>query len=157
MKVHVWETSFLAASGFLMLGCLCALAFATFGMEMHLPGRAGEVDPATVRTTAPFDQPGVRQTGPNAYEVVMLGAIWSFQPNEIVVPAGAEVTFLGTSADVLHGFFIEGTRVNLMLMPGQISRTTYRFKEPGEHLLVCQEYCGLGHHTMSGRVKVVAP
>jgi cytochrome c oxidase subunit II len=70
------------------------------------------------------------------------------------VPAGSKVTFISTSTDVLHGFTSTGTRVNVMLIPGQISRVEYTFREPGEHLLICHEYCGLGHHTMHGRVIV---
>ena len=41
-----------------------------------------------------------------------------------------------------------------MLIPGQVSRATYTFREPGEHLLVCHEYCGAGHHLMFGKVTV---
>jgi cytochrome c oxidase subunit 2 len=70
------------------------------------------------------------------------------------VPAGAQIDFVATSADVIHGFQIEGTRVNMMLIPGQIARATYTFAEPGEHLLICHEYCGSGHHTMAGRIIV---
>ncbi|MHC4593143.1 MAG: cupredoxin domain-containing protein [Planctomycetota bacterium] len=75
-------------------------------------------------------------------------------PSEIRVPAGAEITFRLTSADVVHGFQIEGTRVNVMLLPGQITELTYTFREPGEHILICHEYCGINHHLMSGRVVV---
>ena len=41
-----------------------------------------------------------------------------------------------------------------MLIPGQVTRTVYTFREPGEYLLLCHEYCGLGHHVMSGKVIV---
>ncbi len=59
-----------------------------------------------------------------------------------------------TSPDVIHGFYIQGTRVNLMVIPGQITRASYRFQRPGEYLLLCHEYCGVGHHTMHGKVVV---
>ena len=123
-------------------------------MGITVPTAAGRVDVREVRETAPFDNPGVREVGPNQYEVVILGQAWAFVPNEVRVPAGAEVTFISTSADVLHGLQIEGTRLNLMLIPGQISRATYTFEEPGEHLIICHEYCGSGHHAMFGRVVV---
>jgi cytochrome c oxidase subunit 2 len=42
----------------------------------------------------------------------------------------------------------------MMLIPGQISRNTYTFQEPGEHLIICHEYCGIAHHTMYGRLIV---
>ena len=123
-------------------------------MGITLPSNSGQIDVAKVRTTPPFDNPGVREIAPGKYEVVMIGQAWSFTQNEVRIPAGAEVTFKATSADIIHGFGIEGTRVNMMLVPGQVSEMTYRFREPGEHLLICHEYCGLGHHMMSGKVIV---
>lgn len=154
MKVETYEKVFLILGGVLLVACLAALFYASIGLGITLPGDAGELDPAQVNTTPPFDQPGVRQIGPNAYEVVLIGQIWLFQPNEIRVPAGADIVFTATSADVLHGLHVEGTRVNMMLIPGQISRNTYRFDEPGEYLIICHEYCGSGHHTMFGKVIV---
>ena len=75
-------------------------------------------------------------------------------PAEIRIPRDTEVTFTATSVDVIHGLEIERTRVNMMLIPGQIGKITHTFREPGEYLLICHEYCGAGHHTMSGKVIV---
>lgn len=154
MKVETYERAFLWLGGLLLIACLGALLYASVAMGIHLPGRVGTLDPAEVRATPPFDALGVRQLGPNAYEVVMIGQIWAFLPNEVRVPAGAEITFTATSADVLHGFHIDGTRINMMLIPGQISRNTYRFEEPGQYVILCHEYCGIGHHKMYGLVIV---
>jgi cytochrome c oxidase subunit 2 len=154
MKVHTYEKAFLAAGGIVLVACLLALLYASVGMGIHLPGRAGEVDPQNVHRTPPFDRPGVRQIGPDQYEVVVVAQAWAFNPPLIRVPAQAEVTFIATTTDIIHGFYIAGTRVNMMLIPGQVARNSYRFKEPGEHLLICHEYCGLGHHAMFGKVIV---
>lgn len=154
MRVHTYERAFLTLGGALLVVFALALTWATLGMGMHLPGRGGRLDPAKVQQTPPFDHPGVRQTGPGQYEAVIVGFTWGFLPAEIDVPANAEITFVATSMDVIHGFEVEGTRVNMMLIPGQVSRLTYRFKEPGEHLLICHEYCGLGHQTMHAKVVV---
>lgn len=154
MRVHVYERAFLWVGAIMLVAFLGALGYAGVTLGIELPGRAGTVDPRTVAEQPPFDDPGVRRLGPDRYEVVMIGRAWSFEPREIRVPAGSEVTFLATTVDVIHGIHVEGTRVNLMLIPGQVSRNSYRFEEPGEHLLVCHEYCGAGHHVMSGRVVV---
>ncbi|GIW12189.1 MAG: cytochrome c oxidase subunit II [Dehalococcoidia bacterium] len=128
-----------------------------------VPGEAGRVDPNRLSETPPFNQPGLRQLGPDRYELVIVGQVWRFvtaSPDdlsrrvEVRIPRGAEVTFVATSKDVVHGFHIEGTTVNLMLIPGQVSRATARFDEPGEYLFVCHEYCGTGHHTMYGLIRV---
>ena len=151
-KILVYEKAFLSLGGLLLIACLGALLYASIAMGIHLPGREAVIDPATAASTPPFNEPGVHEVGPNQYEVVMLSQIWLFNPNEVRVPLGAEVTFIATSTDVLHGLNVEGTRVNMMLIPGQISRNTYTFNKPGEYLIICHEYCGAGHHTMYGKI-----
>lgn len=154
MKVHTYEQVFLTVGAIMLVAFLGALLYASVAMGIHLPGPAGRVDPTMVTKTPPFNAPGVHQTGPNQYQAVMVGFAWGFMPAEIRVPAGAEVTFTATTLDVIHGFEIEGTRLNMMLIPGRISQNTYRFARPGTHLLICHEYCGLGHQNMHARVIV---
>jgi cytochrome c oxidase subunit 2 len=154
MKIHTYEKIFLSLGAGMLVAFIGALAYATLGMGIHLPGPAGTIDPAKVMQTPPFNTPGVKQTGPNQYEVVMVGYTWGYLPPEIRVPHGADITFIATSMDVIHGFELEGTRINMMLIPGRISRNTYRFDKPGEHLLICHEYCGIGHQTMHAKVIV---
>ena len=154
MKVHTYEKAFLAVGIVVLLACLAALLYASVAMGIHLPGDSGRIDPRRVYQTAPFDHPGVHRLDDGRYEAVMVAQTWAFNPPVVRVPVGAEVVFTATTVDIIHGFNVEGTRLNMMLIPGQISRNSYRFTEPGEHLLICHEYCGLGHHTMAGRVIV---
>lgn len=154
MKVHVYEKAFLWAGAVLLVVFGLALLYSSVAMGISLPGDDARIDPTEVAATPPFDAPGVRRVGTNQYEAVIIARAWQFQPAEIRLPAGSEVTFLSTSTDVIHGIHVEGTRVNMMLIPGQVSRNTYTFEEPGEHLLICHEYCGAGHHFMFGRVIV---
>ncbi len=154
MKIHTYERAFLAAGAIVVTACGAALLYVTLGMGIHLPGAAGRVEPLQVLRTPPFNRPGLHQTGPDRYDAVILAQSWAFIPSEIRIPVGAEVTFIGTAIDIIHGLHVAESRVNMMLIPGQISRNTYRFERPGEFLLLCHEYCGLGHHTMSGKVIV---
>jgi cytochrome c oxidase subunit 2 len=153
-NVEKMEKAWLTLSGIMLLVFLIALLYASVGLGITLPGPAGEIVPAEVRTTPPFDNPGVREIAPGRYEAVVISQAWVFQPSEMRFPVGAEVTFRTTSVDVVHGFEIEGTTVNAMVLPGQITEVTYTFAEPGEHLLICHEYCGRLHHTMFGRIIV---
>jgi cytochrome c oxidase subunit 2 len=59
-----------------------------------------------------------------------------------------------TSADVQHGFRIQGTNINLQVLPGQIAKSTYTFNEAGEFPYICGEYCGVGHQNMFGKIIV---
>ena len=92
--------------------------------------------------------------GPNEYEVTVLSFMFGYDPNTITIPKGAKVHFKMTSKDVLHGLHIAGTPLNLMLQPGRVTEYTHTFKEPGEYLFVCHEYCGIGHQVMYGKVIV---
>ena len=80
---------------------------------------------------------------------------YSFVPDCIVVPANTQVVFRATSPDVLHGFLISDTNVNSMVMPGFIAVVSTRFDKPGDHLMPCHEYCGLGHSEMWSLVRVI--
>ena len=152
--VYLYELAWILPSIAIPVGMLAALLVTAFGAGIHVPSVAGRIDPTRVTETAPFDQPGVVQTGPVSYEVRMIGQIWAFTPNEIRVPVGSTVTFVATSKDVIHGLFIPGANVNVMLIPGQISRVTARFDRAGEFFMACHEYCGISHHTMGGKVIV---
>lgn len=152
--VYLYELAWILPSIAIPVGMLAALLVTAFGAGIHVPSVAGRIDPTRVTETAPFDQPGVVQTGPVTYEVRMIGQIWAFTPNEIRVPVGSTVTFVATSKDVIHGIFIPGANVNVMLIPGQISRVTARFDREGEFFMACHEYCGVAHHTMGGKVIV---
>ncbi|HJR00382.1 MAG TPA: cytochrome C oxidase subunit II, partial [Methylomirabilota bacterium] len=109
--VYLYELAWILPSIAIPVGMLAALLVTAFGAGIHVPSIAGRVDPAKVTETAPFDQPGVVQTGPVSYEVRMIGQIWAFTPNEIRVPVGSTVTFVATSKDVIHGLFIPGANV----------------------------------------------
>ena len=157
-RVHQLEKAFLVLGGVILVAFLFALFFASLAMGINLPGKVedGIVDPTQVRSLPPFDEPGVRPNPDGGYTAVIRGEMWRFIPEEIVVPAGAEITFLATSPDVIHGLHVEDTRVNMMLIPGQIARNRYTFDEPGRRRLLCHEYCGPLHHQMAGSVLVVS-
>lgn len=136
---------------------LFLLISGVLGVAMGLnppDGLENTIEPEKVEAAPPFNELGVKQIGDNEYEVNVLSFIFGFDPKEIVVPQGATVHFKMTSKDVVHGFHIPGTPVNLMLTPGHITEYTHTFNEPGEYLIVCHEYCGIGHEQMYAKFVV---
>jgi cytochrome c oxidase subunit 2 len=154
MQIHAYERVFLGLTMLVLVVGLVAIGGSVLVGHVNLPSPVARVDPRTLRETPPFDQPGLRETAPGQYEAVMVAQIWRFEPNEITVPVGSTVTFRVASLDVTHGFLVEGENVNLTLIPGQVSMATATFRTPGEHLILCHEYCGAGHHVMYGKVNV---
>jgi cytochrome c oxidase subunit 2 len=149
--IYLYELAWILPSIALPVGMLVALVVTAFGAGVHVPTDAGRIDVRRVAETFPT---GVRQTVPGRYEVRLTGQIWAFTPGEIRVPRGSTVDFWATSRDVVHGFFIPHTNVNIMLLPGQVAHVTARFDRPGEYPIICHEYCGIAHHTMAGKVVV---
>jgi cytochrome c oxidase subunit 2 len=84
-----------------------------------------------------------------------IGQQYSFTPDCILVPTGTAVRLRMTSSDVVHGFLITDTTINLMLVPGYISTITAHFDAPGERHMPCHEFCGVGHEGMWGRIKII--
>jgi cytochrome c oxidase subunit II len=151
---YLFELAWILPSVAIPIAILVAVVLTAFAVGIRVPGVAGRIDPQAIAVTAPFDEPGVRELAPGRYEVAVIAQVFMFTPGEIRVPAGSEVTFELTSRDVIHGFKIERTPINVMVVPGQISRVTTTFDTPGEYLIVCHEYCGGGHHVMFGKVIV---
>jgi cytochrome c oxidase subunit 2 len=43
-----------------------------------------------------------------------------------------------------------------MVVPGYVSQFTTTFTRSGEYLITCNEYCGIAHHMMVGKLIVKA-
>lgn len=156
MHLHRLEKIWLKFGVSMLAVFLIVLGIMAFTMGMKPPSEHHHtIDPTKVAETAPFDQPGVRQVGDNHYEVVMIGYAFGYDPTPIEVPAGAQIDFIVTTPDVVHGFAIVGTNVNMMLEPGEVSHISHTFDKPGEYLILCNEYCGTGHEYMKTTIVVV--
>lgn len=154
MKVEFYEKVFISLS-LVMLAAFAVFLFVS--VQQHgitLVGPTQRVDPATLITEPPFDDPGVVETAPGQYLATVVARMWLFQPETITVPVGSTVTFQFASPDVIHGVKIIDTGINVMVIPGQVSTVSQTFDRPGEFLMVCHEYCGTGHQGMSGKIVV---
>lgn len=154
MNVDVYERVWMWGAAGIIVTFLGTLAFATVAQEIRPPSHVETIDPKTVWTDARFAERGARLGQNGAITVTAVGMTFAFLPNEIRVPAGRPVTFRMTSSDVVHGFQIVGTNANTMVVPGYVSQFTTAFAVPGEYLIVCNEYCGIGHHGMYGKLIV---
>ncbi|UOE95856.1 cytochrome c oxidase subunit II [Alkalihalobacillus sp. LMS39] len=152
--MHKSEKIWLSLSFGMILLFMIATGYQAFALGMAPPGGMETIDPQKVDETAPFDNPGITQIGENEFEVVMVLELYRFTPADLEIPAGATVHFKLTSKDVIHGFQIVGTNANGMVMPGYVLTMTQTFTEPGEYLVLCNEFCGAGHQFMATTIIV---
>jgi cytochrome c oxidase subunit 2 len=118
------------------------------------PSHMETVDPQALRNYPEFASPAVRPQPDGTVVVSVLATMYSFSPDPIEVPANTPVTFRITSDDVVHGFEVVGTNANAMAIPGYVNQFTITFKKPGVYAIGCNEYCGLMHHNMVGKLIV---
>ena len=136
------------------------VVIATFAGLYHaaMPqSRVETVDPRTLHLGGEFIESNLGSTLEPDGSVTLrgIGQQYSFTPSCMVLPTNTLITLRATSADVVHGFLIDGTNINLMLVPGYVSSLRARFETPGERLMPCHEFCGMGHEGMWGRIKVI--
>jgi cytochrome c oxidase subunit II len=150
---HRWAV--LATSIIVLLIALAVFAGVQQGV---LPqSRVETADPRTLHLGGEFIESNLgSDLQPDGSVIVRaIGQQYSFTPQCILVPTDTHITFRVTSADVVHGFLITGTSINLMLVPGYISSIPARFSTAGDRHMPCHEFCGFGHEGMWGRIKVI--
>jgi cytochrome c oxidase subunit 2 len=73
----------------------------------------------------------------------------------MVVPAGAVVKLITTSADVIHSFALPAAWVKEDAVPGRLNETWFKIDRPGVYFGQCSELCGARHAYMPIAVEVV--
>lgn len=59
-----------------------------------------------------------------------------------------------SSLDLQHGFSLQPLNMNFQVVPGYDHVLTLTPTSSGEFSIVCNEFCGIGHHLMTGRILV---
>jgi cytochrome c oxidase subunit 2 len=116
--------------------------------SFRLPGkdnRLGTVDARKINIDNPF---GMNPDDPYGQDDVLIST------NELHIPIDQPVKFNLRSKDVLHNFTVPQFRVKMDLVPGMITWLWLTPTRIGEYEILCEELCGIGHHTMRGRVVV---
>ena len=142
-----------------MVGLSVLLALSVWRM-MSAPGRfplaPQEASIHNILASPMFRHPGVVKLGPHHYRVTVVAHQFQFDPATITVPVNARIDFFVTSADVIHGFELPGTDINVEVLPGYVAHVFATFRKPHKYITVCDQYCGIGHQNMLGVLDVVA-
>jgi cytochrome c oxidase subunit 2 len=106
----------------------------------------------TVREETELKIPVVRP--PAGSDVYLIARLWSFWPM-LELEAGKTYRLHLMSMDWLHGFSLQPENINIQVHPGYEHVLTITPTNPGTYGIVCNEYCGINHHTMVSRLYVV--
>ncbi|MDZ5710651.1 cytochrome c oxidase subunit II [Jeotgalibacillus haloalkalitolerans] len=155
MHLHKYEKIWLVFGTVCLIAFLSIVGVNAFAHDHTPAGGIETIDPEKVRETAPFNEPGVKKLDDDTYQAAIVASAFAYDGGQtLTVPVGKEIIFKVTSTDVVHSFTIDNTNVNMMVVPGQVTTKSYTFKEPGKYLIICNEYCGTGHHFMYTEIEV---
>ena len=111
-----------------------------------------QVSEYTVRTG-----PGLKQfpvvhppAGGDAY---MVGRLWDWWPI-LELEKGQTYRLHLSSLDWQHGFSLQPENINIQVVPNYEHVLYVTPDKAGEYSVICNEYCGIMHHTMIGKIFV---
>jgi len=141
-----YEFRTIGLSGLLLAVFFFAILYNSYGRKINMP--------TCIPADRTFQRTEVKKIDDHLYEFDIVARMWSYGLYEFVIPPGSTVDFYLTSSDVVHGFEINEKGVNMMAIPGVVNKISATFENPGVYPIVCNEFCGVGHQTMTGRIVV---
>ncbi len=119
--------------------------------QAYLAKTQAMVDEYTVRTETASKLPVVHP--PPGSDVYLLGRLWQWWPL-LELEKGQTYRLHISSMDWQHGFSLQPININTQILPGYEMVLTITPDTSGDQTVICNEYCGLGHHNMVGKIYV---
>ena len=86
-------------------------------------------------------------------DVFLVAQAWQFRP-VLVLKKNKTYRIHMSSLDYQHGFSLQPSNINLQVVPGYEMVITVTPNQAGSYSIVCNEFCGIGHSNMAGRIYV---
>ena len=169
MHVHPSERRWIWIATLLVGAMIVLVGYTAVVMNVHPPSNVETIDSTRLHLTPEFaeDNLGVKRGTDGTVIARVVMARYMVHPQEITLPADTPILLRAASADVLHGLHVAGTNIGTQVVPGYVAQVRTRIdfdsvtkvgvaNEDGSVTvpLFCNEYCGLGHQSMWGRVTV---
>jgi len=90
---------------------------------------------------------------PPGADIYLLGRMWSWYP-VLKLKKGVQYTLHLSSLDLNHGFSLYPVNLNFQVVPGYDYALKVVPNSAGDFRIICNEFCGIGHHYMVGKVLV---
>ncbi|MCC6640698.1 MAG: cytochrome c oxidase subunit II [Deltaproteobacteria bacterium] len=90
---------------------------------------------------------------PPGADAYLQAQMWKWTP-VLKLKKGQSYRLHISSLDLNHGFSIQPVNMSFQVLPGYDHVLTLTPTSAGEFSIVCNEFCGIGHHLMTGRILV---
>jgi cytochrome c oxidase subunit II len=109
------------------------------------------VDKYTVRTETEEKIPVIQP--PAGADVFLIARLWAWWPM-LELEKGKSYRLHLTAMDYQHGFSLQPENINIQVLPGYEHVVTITPNRTGTYAIMCNEYCGIGHHKMVSKLYV---
>lgn len=107
-----------------------------------------------VKTNKVAEDKGVPIVAPSpGGDAYLLAQMWRWYPI-LKLKQGQTYRLHISSTDLNHGFSLLPMNMNFQVVPGMDHVLTITPTSKGDFSIVCNEFCGIGHHLMTGRIIV---
>ena len=90
---------------------------------------------------------------PAGADVYLIARLWAWWPI-LELEAGKTYRLHLSAMDYQHGFSLQPENINVQVLPGYEHVMTVTPNRAGTYAIVCNEFCGIGHHKMVSRLYV---
>jgi cytochrome c oxidase subunit II len=91
---------------------------------------------------------------PAGSDVYLIARLWQWYPM-LELEEGKTYRLHLASMDWLHGFSLQPENINIEVHPNYEHVVTLTPTKAMTYSIICNEYCGINHHTMASRLYVV--
>ncbi|MBE7420047.1 MAG: cytochrome C oxidase subunit II [Ideonella sp.] len=125
----------------------------TYRVKPEQFSRAAEemVAKYTIRTETDEKIPVVKP--PVGSDVFLIARLWAWWPI-LELEQGKTYRLHLTAMDYQHGFSLQPENINIQVIPGYEHVVTITPNRAGTYAIVCNEFCGIGHHKMVSKLYV---
>jgi cytochrome c oxidase subunit 2 len=121
--------------------------------EMYAAKAQAVVDKHTVRTGTDAEKQFPVVHPPAGSDIYLIGRLWDWWPI-YELEKGKTYKLHLSAMDYMHGFSLQPQNINIQVHPNYEHVIKITPNQSGTYSIVCNEYCGIGHHTMVGRIYV---
>ncbi|OGA00736.1 MAG: cytochrome C oxidase subunit II [Betaproteobacteria bacterium RIFCSPLOWO2_02_FULL_62_17] len=119
--------------------------------EMFAKKAQAMVDKYKVREETAENIPVVAP--PAGSDVYLIARLWAWWPM-LELENGKTYRLHLTAMDYQHGFSLQPENINVQVLPGYEHVISITPNRSGTYGIICNEFCGIGHHKMVSRLYV---
>jgi cytochrome c oxidase subunit 2 len=129
------------------------LSSETYRVKPEMYSRASEAMVAKWKVREETDAKIPVVAPPDGADIYLIARLWDWWPI-LELQSGKTYRLHLSAMDYQHGFSLQPENINVQVLPGYEHVMTITPNRAGTYAIVCNEFCGIGHHKMVSKLYV---